>query len=158
MPTAHRSAKQAGGPSACALLATAAAALAGLDAAAAAAHADAALGFLLRALDVRQRPPAALAAAPAPAAAPGAPEAGGAAGGVAAVEAAAVGALEALVMKLSEARFRPLFQRLLAWASAPPAADPGAPPCLGIAPCFVEGTRCKRLAGRALARLRLPRA
>jgi U3 small nucleolar RNA-associated protein 10 len=104
-----------------------------LDAVAAAAHADAALGFLLRALDVRQRPPAALAAAAAPAAGFEALEVERRASGVAAVEAAAVGALEQLVMKLSEARFRPLFQRLLAWAAAPPAADPGARPASGCA-------------------------
>lgn len=59
--------------------------------------------FLLRALDVRQRRPAQLAAH------------GEAA--IDLVEAAAVRALVSLVMKLSEARFKPLFLRLLEWAS-----------------------------------------
>ena len=129
---------QAGEAPTRALLATAAGALRGLDATAAATHADAAFSFLLRALDVRQRRPPSLARAGRVAGGgPGVglgsgsetldagPQAPGP-GAIAAVEAAAVGALVELVMKLSEARFRPLFQRLLAWAAAPPASDPGA--------------------------------
>ena len=41
--------------------------------------------------------------------------------------------LLAVTLKLSEARFRPLFQRLLAWASVAPSDQPGEAchaPCL----------------------------
>lgn len=44
---------------------------------------------------------------------------------VVSVEGAAVSALVAAVMKLSEAQFKPLFLRLLSWASTPPAGQPG---------------------------------
>ena len=58
------------------------------------------------------------------------------------VERAATAALVAATMKLSEAQFKPLFLRLLAWASAPPAGQPGSaarlPSCrrglLGVLP------------------------
>ncbi|KXZ53244.1 hypothetical protein GPECTOR_7g1138 [Gonium pectorale] len=75
--------------------------------------------FLLRALDVRQRRPPPLAAH------------GDAA--IDAVEAAATRALVALVMKLSEARFKPLFLRMLEWAStvSVPEGPGGEPSYLG---------------------------
>ncbi len=41
------------------------------------------------------------------------------------MEAAATSALVAATMKLSEAQFKPLFLRLLGWASGPPAGQPG---------------------------------
>ena len=49
--------------------------------------------------------------------------------GVAAVERAAVAALEALTVKLSERAFKPLFLRLVEWARATLPAAPGAPFC-----------------------------
>jgi U3 small nucleolar RNA-associated protein 10 len=90
-----------------ALLGMVAATAAAMDTKAAAAYHEQLFAFLLRALDARQRRLL-----------PG----GGAAAGSAALarlEGAAVAALVALVMKLSEARFRPLFLRLLEWAAAP---------------------------------------
>jgi U3 small nucleolar RNA-associated protein 10 len=48
------------------------------------------------------------------------------------VEAAAVAAFVALTLRLTEARFKPLFFRILEWAEAVPAGDSGAhprPPC-----------------------------
>jgi U3 small nucleolar RNA-associated protein 10 len=115
-----------------ALLAIAREAAALMDARAAAAHHDALFDLVLRALDTRQRWLLELAG--------GAPEvvAGGGAGAsgrstvpptqplsarlsdadVHAVEQAAVQTLLAVVMKLSEARFKPLFLRLVEWASA----------------------------------------
>jgi U3 small nucleolar RNA-associated protein 10 len=108
---------QAAAAPAAALLAMLATAAAAMEPKAAAQHADAMFAFLLRALDVRQRRPAAL-AAHGEAALDG-------------VEAAAVRGLVALVMKLSEARFKPLFLRLVEWSSAlstpesPPGAEPG---------------------------------
>lgn len=80
-------------------------AVAAMAPATAAAHADALFGFLQRALGVRQR------------------------GGVApadadAIERAAAATLVAATMKLSEKQFKPLFLRLLAWASTAPAGEP----------------------------------
>ena len=98
-----------------ALLAVVAACLARADPQAVASQADGLWAFLLRLLDVRQR--LSSGQGPVPAAQ------------VAAVEGAAVEALVALALKLSEARFRPLFLRLVDWAGSPPAATPGAPPC-----------------------------
>ena len=90
-----------------ALLAMLTACLQRADAHTVASQADAMWSFLLRALDTRQR------------------MAGGAGTrsgveSVAAIEAAAVAALVAVVLKLSEARCKPLFLRLLDWASSPP--------------------------------------
>jgi U3 small nucleolar RNA-associated protein 10 len=104
----------------------------GMDHKSAAAHADALFALLLRALDTRQRQLEAAAAGAG--AGEGAPAAGLGAlrgGGAAAVEAAACGALVALVMKLSEARFKPLFLRLVDWAAAASAAGAGAAPAPG---------------------------
>lgn len=86
-----------------ALLDMVGAAAAAMEAKVAAQYADALFNFLLRALDVRQRRPAALVAHSDAA--------------IDAVEAAATRALVALTMKLSEARFKPMFLRLLEWAS-----------------------------------------
>ncbi|KAG2446493.1 hypothetical protein HYH02_008484 [Chlamydomonas schloesseri] len=97
-----------------ALLDMVGAAAAAMEAKVAAQYADALFNFLLRALDVRQRRPAALAAH------------GDAA--LDAVEAAAVRALVALTMKLSEARFKPLFLRLLEWASTVSVPEGGSEP------------------------------
>lgn len=72
----------------------------GMDGKAAASHADAMFTFLLQAMEVRQRRPPALADC------------------LGAAETAVAGALVALVMKLSEARFKPLFMRLLQWATS----------------------------------------
>lgn len=77
-----------------------------MDAATAAQHADACYSFLLQALDTRQRKPACLES-------------------IEGVEQASVAVLLALTMKLSEAKFKPLFLRLLDWASTAPAAQPG---------------------------------
>lgn len=79
-----------------------------MDAATAAQHADACYSFLLGALDSRQRQPPQLAC-------------------VEGVEQSSVAVLLALTMKLSEAKFKPLFLRLLDWASTSPAAQPGEP-------------------------------
>lgn len=94
------------------LLATTAACLQHADRHTVASQADRVWAFLLRALDARQR----LSVSSLPAA------------HASAAEAAAVDVLVALVLKLSEARFRPLFLRLLDWAGSPPAATPGVPP------------------------------
>ena len=67
----------------------------------AASNADALWAFLLRVLDVRRQQPAAIADIPA-------------------IEAAALQLLTQLTLKLSEARFKPLFLRLLDWAATPP--------------------------------------
>ncbi|GBF96147.1 hypothetical protein Rsub_08895 [Raphidocelis subcapitata] len=102
---------------------------AAMDHRAAAAHADPLYALLLRALDTRQRQLSRLAGA--------APGAGGEGldalrgGGAAAVEAAACAALVALVMKLSESKFKPLFLRAVDWAAAASAAAAGAGPAAG---------------------------
>jgi U3 small nucleolar RNA-associated protein 10 len=131
-----------------ALLAIAREAAARMDARAAAAHHDALFDLVLRALDTRQRWLLELAGGtPETAAAAGTGADRGGGGGasadpppsappppplplplplsarlsdadVHAVEHAAVQTLLAVVMKLSEARFRPLFLRLVEWASA----------------------------------------
>ena len=80
-----------------------------MDPATAAQHADPCFTFLLRALDLRQKRPASLPA-------------------LGAVEQGSVSVLLALTMKLSEAKFKPLFLRLLDWGSTPPAAQPEAKP------------------------------
>ena len=77
-----------------------------MDASTAAQHAEACYSFLLQALDIRQRKPAQLSS-------------------VEGVERSSVAVLLGLTMKLSEAKFKPLFLRLLDWASSAPAADPG---------------------------------
>ncbi|PNH06163.1 hypothetical protein TSOC_007476 [Tetrabaena socialis] len=104
---------------AAALLQMVAAAVTAMEPKVAAQYHEQLFAFLLRALDVRQRQPPPLAAH------------GEAA--VSAVEAAAVRALVALVMKLSEARFRPLFLRMLEWAStvSVPEGGGGEPTYLG---------------------------
>lgn len=77
-----------------------------MDAVTASQHSDACFTFLLRALDLRQKRPAHLS-------------------GLDAIEQGSVAVLLALTMKLSEAKFKPLFLRLLDWAATPPAAQPG---------------------------------
>ena len=105
---------------------------AAMDHKAAAAHADALFALLLRALDTRQRQLAALADTDGGGSASArAGLAALAGGGAAAVEAAACAALVALVMKLPEAKFRPLFGRLVDWAAAASAAAAGAPDAAG---------------------------
>jgi U3 small nucleolar RNA-associated protein 10 len=79
----------------------------GMQPATAAVHADALFGFLQRAMDVRQQARAALT-------------------GAASVEKAAVSVLVTATMKLSEKQFKPLFLRLLSWASTAPAGHLGA--------------------------------
>ena len=77
-----------------------------MDPTTAAQHADVCFTFLLKALDLRQRRSVHLP-------------------GLETVEQGAVAVLLALTMKLSEAKFKPLFLRLLDWATTPPAAQPG---------------------------------
>ncbi len=71
---------------------------------ASAGHADALFSFLQQALDVRQSAPAVNAQQ---------------------VERAAITALVALVMKLNERQFKPLFLRLHAWSTTHPVCQPG---------------------------------
>ena len=78
--------------------------VAALQPSAAAGHADALFSFLQQALDVRQSAPAADAQP---------------------VERAAITALVALVMKLNERQFKPLFLRLHAWSTTHPVGQPG---------------------------------
>ena len=80
-----------------------------MDPTTAANHAHLCFTFLLRALDLRQKRPPSLPA-------------------LQSVEQGSVGVLLALTMKLSEARFKPLFLRLLDWGGTPPAAQPDAKP------------------------------
>ncbi|GIL54419.1 hypothetical protein Vafri_9956 [Volvox africanus] len=95
------------------LLNMVAAAVQGLEPKLVAQYGETTFAFLLRALDVRQRRPSALVAHGDTA--------------IDAIEAAAISALVALVMKLSEARFKPLFLRLLEWGStATIPEEPGA--------------------------------
>ena len=82
-----------------------------------AANADSLFGMLLRALDARQR-------LSSPNTAPLPAES------MPSIEAGSLAALLALVLKLSEARFKPLFLRMLDWAASPPAATPGV--CCGL--------------------------
>ncbi|KAK9810295.1 hypothetical protein WJX72_008160 [[Myrmecia] bisecta] len=98
-----------GDASASALLAMVSTSVERMDAPTAAAHSDAIFGFLLRALDMRQQRPAGITS-------------------LDATERAAIAALVAATMKLSEARFKPLFLRLLDWSSTPPSSDPDAAP------------------------------
>lgn len=78
--------------------------VAALQPSAAAGHADALFSFLQQALDVRQSAPA-VDAQP--------------------VEQAVITALVALVMKLNERQFKPLFLRLHAWSTTHPVGQPG---------------------------------
>ena len=71
------------------------------------AHHEAIFAFLLRPLDVRQERPNNVS--------------------VERIETAAVECLVTLTLKLSELRFKPLFLRLLEWASVAPASQPGLP-------------------------------
>ena len=84
-----------------------------MDPATAAQHADACFTFLLKALDLRQKRPTHL------------PD-------LDVIEQGSVAVLLALTMKLSEAKFKPLFLRLLDWATTPPAAQPGNPPICSL--------------------------
>lgn len=77
-----------------------------MDTSTAAQHADACYSFLLQAFDIRQRRPPHLMS-------------------VEGIESSSVSVLMALTPKLSEAKFKPLFLRLVDWASTPPAAQPG---------------------------------
>ncbi|PRW61623.1 hypothetical protein C2E21_0211 [Chlorella sorokiniana] len=105
-------AAEAGSDSAVALLRVLSAAVDAMDAATLASHHEAVFGALLRALDLRRRRPTALLAH---------------SGGVDQCEAAAVQAFVGLTMRLTEARFKPLFFRLLEWAHAVPAGDSDLP-------------------------------
>ncbi|KAG2486505.1 hypothetical protein HYH03_014807 [Edaphochlamys debaryana] len=106
-PCIDAAADAADGPSAAApaaaLLTMVGAAAASLEPKLAVQYHEHMFAFLLRALDVRQRRPPPLAAH------------GDAAIDI--VEAAAIAALVSLVMKLSESKFKPMFLRLLEWAS-----------------------------------------
>ncbi len=86
-----------------------------MDSKTAAAYHEQVFLFLLRALDVRALSPASLAATPSAAS-------GGSSAfsprGIHEAERAAIAALVALVMKLTESCFKPLFLRLLDWAAA----------------------------------------
>ena len=97
-----------------------------MDAATAAQHADACYSFLLQALDTRQRKPACLAS-------------------IEGVEEASVAVLLALTMKLSEAKFKPLFLRLLDWASTAPAAQPGESACIACRLAVGQSVVCLHL-------------
>lgn len=77
-----------------------------LQPSAAAGHADALFAFLQQALDVRQSTPEADAQQ---------------------IEHAAITALVALIMKLNEKQFKPLFLRLHAWSTTHPVGQPGRP-------------------------------
>ena len=77
-----------------------------LQPSAASVHAEALFVFLQQALDVRQSTPEADAQQ---------------------IERAATTALVALVMKLNEKQFKPLFLRLHAWSTTHPVGQPGAP-------------------------------
>lgn len=109
LPRSRTPPPQAGAPAVVGLLGMLSSALGAMDAAATAAHHEAVFATLLRALDLRRRRPASLAAGAA----------------VDEVEAAAVSAFEALTLKLSEAQFKPLFLRLLDWAGSALAAGAG---------------------------------
>ncbi|EFN50429.1 hypothetical protein CHLNCDRAFT_144042, partial [Chlorella variabilis] len=100
-------AAEAGPESACGLLGLLGAAVDAMDGAALSSHYEAVAAALLRALDLRRRRPAALLAA---------------SDGLDRTEAAAVACYVRLALRLTEARFRPLFLRLLEWADAAPAA------------------------------------
>ena len=75
-----------------------------LQPSAASVHAEALFGFLQQALDVRQSTPEADAQQ---------------------IERVATTALVALVMKLNEKQFKPLFLRLHAWSTTHPVGQPG---------------------------------
>ena len=97
---------QEGDASAVALLAMLQTATEGMPTAAAAEHATSVFELIMRALDCRQQQP-------------------GGMRDVGRVESQAVQAILAATMKLSEARFKPLFLRLLEWASVPSLSRPG---------------------------------
>ena len=98
--------KQEGEAATVSLLAMAQRTVEQMDPLTAAQHADTIFTFLLKALDLRQKRPADL------------PH-------LDVAEQGSVAVLLALTMKLSEAKFKPLFLRLLDWASSPPSAQPG---------------------------------
>ena len=98
---------QAGSTSATELISMAERTVAALQPSAAAGHADALFSFLQQALDVRRSAPALDAQQ---------------------IERAAITALVALVMKLSERQFKPLFLRLHAWSTTHPVGQPGGLP------------------------------
>ena len=90
-----------------------------LQPSAASAHAEALFGFLQQALDVRQSTPEADAQQ---------------------IERVATTALVALVMKLNEKQFKPLFLRLHAWSTTHPVGQPGSPLLPAI--CVTSSTTC----------------
>ena len=98
---------QAGSRSAAELIKMAERTVSALQPSAAATYAEPLFSFLQQALDVRQSAPAA---------------------DTQTIERAAVSALVALVMKLNEKQFKPLFLRLHAWSTTHPAGQPGRPP------------------------------
>jgi U3 small nucleolar RNA-associated protein 10 len=96
----------AGADATCALLGMLGGVVARMDSSAVGSYHEAVFACLLRALDLRRR---------------GAADAGAAEADR--VEAAAVAAFVELTMRLSEARFTPLFYRLVEWATAAPAGE-----------------------------------
>lgn len=113
LAAAFDKAAAAGADAVCALLDMLATAIGAMDAAAIASYHETVFAALLRALDSRRR--AVLGADNAAEAAISAD--------VQRMESAAVEALVELTLKLSESRFKPLFFRLLEWATAAPAAE-----------------------------------
>lgn len=105
-------AASAGADSACALLSMLRLAIERMDAAAIAAYRETVFLQLLRAMDLRCTGAVGAAASAA----------------ADAVEAAAVSGLVELTLKLSESQFKPLFFRLVEWATSTPAADATAGP------------------------------
>ncbi len=99
---------QEGEDSAVALLTMLQTATESMPTAVAAEHAAAIFELLMQALNCRQQQPAAMR-------------------DVGRVESQAVKATVAATMKLSEGRFKPLFLRLLEWASVPSSSQPGMP-------------------------------
>lgn len=116
-----------------ALLAIANACIIRAQAGTVASHADGLWSFLLRALDLRQRQQRRFTG-----------RAGFTTASVARVEGAVLAAMVGAVEKLTEAKFRPLFTRMLDWSSSPPAASPGAHTAMA--------RRCRKL----LAHVTLP--
>ena len=102
-------------------------------------QADVLWGCMLRTLDARQRlssPPVAILPADS----------------VPGIEAGALDALVTLVLKLSEAQFKPLFLRMLDWAASPPAATPGVGSAKNAKMTEVHAMQ----AGKQARRLRIP--
>ncbi len=117
----------------CALLGMLSTAVAAMDAAATAAHHEAAFAFLLRALDLRRRRPATLAPA------------GQLDTALDKVEGATVATFVALTLKLSESQFKPLFLRLLDWAANAPEDAGGSRAARGVALAAVVNALTERL-------------